>query len=218
MIHLAPRTRLLAASLSALAGYVDAIGFLGTGGFFVSFMSGNSTRLGVGLSQHVAFAVTAAAFVGAFVAGVVSASLIVGRVPLRRTPVVLLIVAVALAIAAAIAPVAPRVTSFALVAFAMGAVNLMFEAEGEVRVGLTYMTGTLVKLGHRIALALSGGDRWQWLPFLLLWSSLIAGGALGGVTYLRFGLAALWPAAIYALLLALLLRKMPLAEPAGANV
>ena len=38
----------LAASLSAIAGYVDAIGFLKLGGFFVSFMSGNSTRLGVG--------------------------------------------------------------------------------------------------------------------------------------------------------------------------
>ena len=209
MIHLAPRTRLLAASLSALAGYVDAIGFLGTGGFFVSFMSGNSTRLGVGLSQHVAFAVTAAAFVGAFVAGVVSASLLIGRRPHRRASLVLGIVALSLAIAAGIAPVTPRLMTFALVAFAMGAVNLMFEADGEVRVGLTYMTGTLVKLGQRIGAAVSGGDRWSWLPYLMLWTSLIGGGAIGGLAFLRFGLAALWPAALTALLLAALLRKMP---------
>lgn len=32
--------------LSALASYVYAIGFIELGGFFVSFMSGNSTRLG----------------------------------------------------------------------------------------------------------------------------------------------------------------------------
>jgi len=44
------RLRLLAACLSCLAGYVDAIGFIKTGGFFVSFMSGNSTRVGVGLA------------------------------------------------------------------------------------------------------------------------------------------------------------------------
>ncbi|MFZ1966902.1 MAG: DUF1275 family protein, partial [Bradyrhizobium sp.] len=37
----------LACTLSALAGYVDGIGFIHLGGLFVSFMSGNSTRLGV---------------------------------------------------------------------------------------------------------------------------------------------------------------------------
>lgn len=42
------RAQALAIRLSALAGYVDAIGFIQPGGFFVSFMSGNSTRLGVG--------------------------------------------------------------------------------------------------------------------------------------------------------------------------
>jgi len=47
MIHFDARTRLVATSLAALAGYVDAIGFLGRGSFFVSFMSGNSTRLAV---------------------------------------------------------------------------------------------------------------------------------------------------------------------------
>jgi len=41
----------LACALSALAGYVDAIGFLHLGGLFVSFMSGNSTRLGVSLAD-----------------------------------------------------------------------------------------------------------------------------------------------------------------------
>src|SRR5580698_212995 len=37
--------------LSALAGYVDAIGFLELGRTFVSFMSGNSTQLAVGLAH-----------------------------------------------------------------------------------------------------------------------------------------------------------------------
>ncbi len=41
----------LACALSALAGYVDGIGFLHLGGLFVSFMSGNSTRMGVNLAS-----------------------------------------------------------------------------------------------------------------------------------------------------------------------
>jgi uncharacterized membrane protein YoaK (UPF0700 family) len=45
------RNVVLACALSALAGYVDAIGFLHLGGLFVSFMSGNSTRMGVSLAD-----------------------------------------------------------------------------------------------------------------------------------------------------------------------
>ena len=44
------RNTILACALSALAGYVDAIGFLHLNGMYVAFMSGNSTRLGVSLA------------------------------------------------------------------------------------------------------------------------------------------------------------------------
>ena len=50
MIRYRPSIRLFAALLSGLAGFVDAIGFIKLGGFFVSFMSGNSTRLAVALA------------------------------------------------------------------------------------------------------------------------------------------------------------------------
>ena len=45
------RDIVVACALSALAGYVDGIGFLHLGGLFVSFMSGNSTRMGVSLAE-----------------------------------------------------------------------------------------------------------------------------------------------------------------------
>ncbi|MFX6760099.1 DUF1275 family protein, partial [Acinetobacter baumannii] len=45
------RNILLACALSGLAGFVDGIGFLHLGGLFVSFMSGNSTHLGVSLAE-----------------------------------------------------------------------------------------------------------------------------------------------------------------------
>jgi len=50
MIRHPRRDQARAIGLAAIAGYVDAIAFVDLGGFFVSFMSGNSTRLAVGLA------------------------------------------------------------------------------------------------------------------------------------------------------------------------
>ena len=80
------------------------------------------------------------------------------------------------------------------VVMAMGVENAVFQRKGDVGVGLTYMTGTLVRMGQRIATALHGGARWDWLPFLMLWLGLAVGGAIGAVSFLRFDVLALWPA------------------------
>ena len=195
MTSLDTRSRLLAAALSALAGFVDAVGFLGTGGFFVSFMSGNSTRLAVGVARNAAFAATALGLVAAFVAGVMIAALLGQRAGPRRAPAVLILVTALLALAAILAPLAPPLATFAVVAVAMGAVNMVLDGKGDVRLGVTYMTGTLVRIGQRLATALSGGDRWGWAPFLLLWLGLVAGAVAGALVYGWLGRGTLWVAA-----------------------
>jgi uncharacterized membrane protein YoaK (UPF0700 family) len=43
-------------------------------------------------------------------------------------------------------------------AAAMGSANAVFESNGELRTGVTYLTSALVKLGQRPAVALRGGD------------------------------------------------------------
>ncbi|WP_374387281.1 YoaK family protein [Sandaracinobacter sp.] len=182
----------LAASLSALAGFTDAVGFLGMGGFFVSFMSGNSTRVGVGLASEGAAAAIAASLVAAFVAGVASASLLARSAGRWRKPAVLLLVTLALALGALLHQPGAAPGAFLFVAFAMGAENMVFQRNGEVAVGLTYMTGTLVRIGSRLADALSGGPRWEWIPWLLLWAGLVTGGMLGAFAWLRFASGALW--------------------------
>ena len=202
--------RLLAIGLSALAGYVDAVGFLATGGFFVSFMSGNSTRLGVGIAEMSSNAALAALLIGSFLIGVIAGSLI-GRVAGRRhREVVPLVLAALLAEAAGLGDFHQLWPAAVLMAVAMGVENIFFAEGTEVRIGLTYMTGRLVKIGQLLAAALAGEDRWGWVPHVLLWSGLLGGGAAGAVAYMVIGSDALWIAAGAALVIALIARK-PLA-------
>ncbi len=189
------RDRALAALLSALAGYVDAMGFLALGGFFVSFMSGNSTRLAVGLAERTPAAAGAAALVALFVLGVVAGALAGRWAGPRRKTVVLALVAALLAAAALLGRLPSPWAAAIPMALAMGAENAVYEKDGEVQIGLTYMTGTLVKLGQRLAAALGGGAPWAWAPYLLLWTGLVAGAVLGALAHRAFGLQGLWFAA-----------------------
>lgn len=191
----------LAVGLSALAGYVDAIGFLSLGGFFVSFMSGNSTRLAVGIAGIPGEALIAGRLIASFVVGVIAGSLVGTAAGARRRPVVLMLVASLLAVAAGLAGAGVDDIAVLFVAAAMGAENTTFERGGEVSIGLTYMTGTLVKLGQRLAATLTGGPAWAWLPYALLWSGLVTGAIIGALAFPAIGLAGLWFAAGIAIVL-----------------
>lgn len=193
-----------------MAGYVDATGFLASKGFFVSFMSGNSTRLAVGSVERAADAAAALALITIFVVGVVIGSLIGRRAGRHQRSSVIVLVAAALMLAALLSVVGQPRAALGLMALAMGAENAIFEAEGEVQIGLTYMTGTLVKFGQRLGTALSGGDRWGWVPYAMLWLGLVAGAVVGAAMFPLFGLVSLLlPAALLGVL-ALLVRGLDL--------
>lgn len=195
------RVTALAACLSALAGYVDAIGFIELGGYFVSFMSGNSTRLAVatvgetGRVVGVDEAVLAGGLIATFVLGVVAGSLVGRLAEARRRPAVLLLVTALLTLAASSGIVSATTVAIVAMVLAMGAENAVFERDDEVHIGLTYMTGTLVKLGQRLTAAILGGDRLGWLPYFLLWLGLVAGACAGALVHARIGLGGLWFAA-----------------------
>lgn len=199
----------LAVVLAGLAGFVDAVGFLASGGYFVSFMSGNSTRLGVGLGEALAggssaaAALLALALIAAFVSGTVVASLLRRRVgEASKESAVLGFVASLMALSALLDGLDVGASPLLPLAAAMGAMNLAFEVGGDVRVGLTYMTGTLVKLGLRLADMLAGGARMAWLPYLVLWLGLVCGGVIGAALQMRIGGGATWLAAGLAALVA----------------
>ena len=196
----------LACALSALAGYIDGIGFIHLGGLFVSFMSGNSTRLGVSFAEgHYVEAATAAGLIALFVIGAAAGSLIVlGRGSYRQVTV-LLVEAGLLACAAGAAAFDVPHLAIAAIVLAMGLENAVFQIGGGAGLGLTYVTGALVKVGQLLAAALTGGPRLAWLPNLGLWAALVVGAAFGAFAYHRLALAAIWFAAMLALVLAAIL-------------
>jgi uncharacterized membrane protein YoaK (UPF0700 family) len=192
------RVKILAAALSALAGFVDAIGFMSLGGFFVSFMSGNTTEFAVGLSSGTSQSAVAGGLIVAFVGGVMAGTLAGRLAEAHRATIILVLVSLLLAVAALLGSAKIGLGAAVAMALAMGAENAIFEREGEVHIGLTYMTGTLVKLGQHLTAALMGGPKWAWLPYLLLWLGLVAGACLGALVYPLLGLNALWIAAAVA--------------------
>lgn len=207
MRSLTPSDRWLALLLAGLAGYVDSLGFLQLGGVFVSFMSGNSTRLAANLAEgHWPAAATLAAILALFVLGSFLGALVAGGEGARSRSRVLMFEALLLAIAASAAGAGLTPAAVGLMVMAMGAENSVFLRNGEVGVSLTYMTGTLVKLGQALAGAVKGGDRSAYKAYLTLWAGLTLGAVLGALTFGRLGLAALWPAAGFALLTALIVR------------
>lgn len=183
--------------LAALAGFVDALAFTSLGGFFASFMSGNSTRLGVSIaSGSWGNALVAAALVLSFVSGVILASVIVRAQPARDKPMVMAAVTALLVLAAVVAQLSPGPIVLLLLAAAMGAENGVLTRDGEVAFGVTYLSGALVKLGQKLAGALMGdADRWTWVPYLALWAGFVAGVVLGAGASAAWGWTALWFAA-----------------------
>jgi uncharacterized membrane protein YoaK (UPF0700 family) len=193
MNRLDRRSRILALLLAFVAGAVDAIGFLSLGGFFVSFMSGNSTRLGVavaeGIGGHVAIA---GGLILLFVTGVAVGSHIGHHVRHHRQSVLTMIEALLLCAAALLHHFGVAIAGTAAMVLAMAMANATFERDGEIAFGITYMTGALVRVGQSLAGIVRGGDPWAWLVYARLWAALATGAAVGATLHGLWGVQALW--------------------------
>jgi uncharacterized membrane protein YoaK (UPF0700 family) len=184
----------LAVVLVAAAGWVDAVGFIQFAGLFVSFMSGSSTQLGVSLGEGewvraLAPSLAIASFVaGSFVATLISAGLGVWHSPaILALESTLLLGALGLPAGSGEAPLA-----ILPLALAMGAQNAVLDHVGDRPVGLTFVTGTLVKLGRSLAGVLLGKEkRGGWVVYAWLWLGLIVGAVGGAAAEAKLGLDAL---------------------------
>ena len=185
----------LAACLTCMAGFVDAVAFLGFGGVFASFMSGNTTRLGVAAAgSRTADLVLYASSVVLFVAGVAAGRAVGGGSPPRRRAV--------LALAALAGWAGMSAAALIAATLAMGAQNAVIHKAGRTPVTLTYVTGTLVRVGEGLADWLAGRGGEPTPAYVLLWAGLAAGAVAGAFAYSHWGAQALAVPAALAFLLA----------------
>ncbi|MEU1549038.1 YoaK family protein [Nocardia sp. NPDC005745] len=175
--------------LAALAGLIGAAAFTHTAGYFVTFMTGNTERAVLGyFHDEPDMALAATGLLLSFLAGVVVASWCRRRYWSGHPHGATLLTTVCLALASVIDILEYRrgiepigLLPIMLVAFGVGALNTSFVQNGEVSVPLSYVTGTLVKMGQGIERHLSGGDYADWLGYFLLYTGFVLGALLGGL-------------------------------------
>ncbi|WP_226501335.1 YoaK family protein [Pseudomonas sp. MWU16-30322] len=197
----------LVASLSVLAGMTDAIGFMASGDF-VSFMSGNTTRLAVAISDgDLGLTLRLIILVVTFVFGN-ALGIVIGRLGGRRTLPLLLCIATLLCLAAAW-PYDTQLPALLAAIIAMGMLNAAVEEVNGLPVGLTYVTGALSRFGRGLGRWMLGERRNGWRVQLVPWSGMFIGAILGAVLEQHFGLRALFASGLLAAVLGVLSLSIP---------
>jgi uncharacterized membrane protein YoaK (UPF0700 family) len=191
---------LLATALAMIAGFVDAYGII-TYGVFVSFMSGNTTQTGYqaaeGLFGPASLAALAILF---FVVGSFAGTLLVQAAGRLARQAVFGVVAAALAEVVGLTYFGFLSVGFgiAIVSVAMGVMNSAFSRVGAQSVSLTFVTGTLSRVGSHLALAAKrtplAGAQGPWdthlgraLMLSRIWAGFFAGALLSGAATPRYG-------------------------------
>ncbi|MGA8329865.1 MAG: YoaK family protein [Mycobacterium sp.] len=174
--------------LAGLAGVLGATAFTHSAGYFVTFMTGNAQRAVLGyFRDDVVLSISAGLLIVAFVSGVVVASVCRRHfwVAHPHGPTMLATVSLFAATVVDIFDLGWNENQLDfppifLVAFGIGALNTSFVKDGEVSVPLSYVTGTLVKMGQGIERHIAGGDLSDWLGYFLLFASFVLGATAGG--------------------------------------
>jgi uncharacterized membrane protein YoaK (UPF0700 family) len=182
--------------LAWLAGMIGAVAFLHSAGYFVTFMTGNTERAVLGWfpvagRQKVAGAGPEAAIwlIVMFLLGVFVASFLRRRFWKSHPHGATLLTTVGLLVAAVVEVLEDgwyyrdvNFTGILIICFSVGALNTSFVKNGEVSVPLSYVTGTVVKLGQGLERhVFGGGTIFDWVGYLALYLSFLFGATIGGV-------------------------------------
>lgn len=186
--------------LTAAAGMIDVVGFIELGGFYTSFMSGNTTQLGAaitgleGMSIALPIGLVTMFFMGSFLGALIAGSPRGGG----RAVVGLVLFGLTVTLALHFLGLPPS-QSMLVLAGSAGAQNAIFTQQGAARLGATFVTGTLFAAGQDLARAVRGQVApFRWVQHLLVWMALLVGALIGAAAYGPWHIwALLLPATIY---------------------
>jgi uncharacterized membrane protein YoaK (UPF0700 family) len=196
-------------SLALVAGYIDGYA-LRVFGIYVSFMSGNTTLTGVGVGQGQFLAALAPALaIAGFVAGSIVGHWFVHS-SIRHSQRVLFLMSAMLVACFVILNLHISNNanlSLPMLSVAMGMINPAGTRVGSEPVSLTFVTGTLNKIGNHLALAVrhaklaDAEGTWDTHFYRAaleasLWIGFLAGAMLSGAASRHFGVVELVPAAM----------------------
>jgi uncharacterized membrane protein YoaK (UPF0700 family) len=195
----------LAAALAMIAGFLDAYGMI-TCRTYLSFMSGNTTQAGYEIGQakfgpalYLVLLAIVFFVCGSFVGALLARSS-VQRI--RRLTFGVIATSLALIIGFAQIGFSSNWVSIAVISSAMGAMNTALSRVGDKSVSLTFVTGTLSRIGIQLALAIrrapvpDSHGAWDThvrraLQLAALWAGFLSGALLSGAATPRFGVWAL---------------------------
>ncbi|WP_081853119.1 YoaK family protein [Bosea sp. 117] len=180
----------LASAITFVAGFIDAVGYAHVGNLYLSFMSGNTTRLGMALAGHdYALVVLAGAVIASFVVGSGLGTLIVEGAAHRSLSCLLGAEAVLVAVAMALFAAFGSASALVPVAAAMGMQNNAHQVVLHADIGKSFVTGALFSLGQSFARALRDrASPREWLVYAASWLSFIAGVTTGATVLLNTNL------------------------------
>jgi uncharacterized membrane protein YoaK (UPF0700 family) len=195
----------LAVALAMVAGFLDAYGMINYR-TYLSFMSGNTTQAGyeIGEGKFGPAMYSVLLAIVFFVCGSFVGALL-ERSSVRRTRrLVFGVIATSLALIIGFEQIgfSSNWVTIAMISFAMGAMNTALSRVSEKSESLTFVTGTLSRIGMQLALAVRraplSDSRGPWdsharraLGLAAIWIGFLSGALLSGAATPRFGVCAL---------------------------
>ena len=219
---LSPDEKRLAICLALIAGYVDAYGLI-VYGVYVSFMSGNTTQTGSMIGQgRLLLAIPSALAILFFVTGSFAGTWLTHSRLRHSRQVLFGAIAVLLAViigGTQLGLALGAKVCIATLSLAMGLMNTTLSQIGAEPVNLTFITGTLNKMGRHLALAATQAPlpdaQGQWDTHLRraglmasVWAGFVTGAMVSGAATSYFGVWVLLPP--FLILLALAVVWVPL--------